>query len=143
LRLYLDTSVLISLFVEEVGTPVARAGIAGNIPVVSEYAAGEFYEGIARRARAEEITPSMAQQLFESLEIWLAHSIERIDVTSTEVPEAAALVRRLDLGLRMSDALHIALAGRSGATLFTFDQRLAAAALALGLTVETGAPRKV
>jgi predicted nucleic acid-binding protein len=44
-------------------------------------------------------------------------------------------MRRLDLTLRTPDALHIAISGRVGATLATFDEKMAAAARVVGLPV--------
>ena len=54
---------------------------------------------------------------------------------TSNTPNADALVRRLDLGLRAPDALHIATARRLGATLFTFDLGMASAARMLGLSL--------
>jgi predicted nucleic acid-binding protein len=48
---------------------------------------------------------------------------------------AAALLRRLDLTLRTADTINIAIAQRMGATLATFDQKMAAGAALLGLSV--------
>ncbi len=56
-------------------------------------------------------------------------------MTSADVTRADALMRRLDLPLRTPDALHIAIAERVGATLATFDVKMAAAARVIGLPV--------
>jgi hypothetical protein len=53
-------------------------------------------------------------------------------MTSADVTAAAGFLRRLDLTLRRQDALHIAIAQRVGAALFTFDQQMTSAARALG-----------
>lgn len=49
---------------------------------------------------------------------------------------AEAFLRRLDLTLRAPNALHIAMAQRTGAALVTFDERMAGCARVLGLQVE-------
>jgi predicted nucleic acid-binding protein len=54
-----------------------------------------------------------------------------------DVAVATAFLRRLDLTLRAPDAIHIAIAQRVDATLVTFDQGMATAALALGRAVVT------
>jgi uncharacterized protein len=46
-------------------------------------------------------------------------------------------LRRLDLTLRTSDALHIAIAQRVNATQVTFDRSMARSARALGIAVAT------
>jgi predicted nucleic acid-binding protein len=44
-------------------------------------------------------------------------------------------LRRLDLALRTPDAINIAMAQRLGATLVTFDKKMAAAARSIGTAV--------
>ncbi len=56
-------------------------------------------------------------------------------MTNADVKRADAVMRRLDLTLRTPDALHIAIAERIGATMATFDDKMAAAARILGLAV--------
>jgi uncharacterized protein len=48
---------------------------------------------------------------------------------------AAGALRRLDLPLRTADAVNIAIVRRMGATLMTFDEKMAASAKALGVRV--------
>ncbi len=62
---------------------------------------------------------------------------DRVEISAGDVAVATAFLRRLDLPLRTPDALHIAIAGRIGATLVTFDQRMAISARALGMAVAT------
>jgi predicted nucleic acid-binding protein len=52
-----------------------------------------------------------------------------------DIAFAESLIRRLDLMLRTPDALNIAIAIRVGATLATFDVRMAEAARKLGAAV--------
>ncbi len=56
-------------------------------------------------------------------------------MTSADVKDGEALLRRIDLGLRTGDAFHIALAMRTGATLATFDKRMGEAARAVDIPV--------
>ena len=53
----------------------------------------------------------------------------------SDIASAEAYLRRLDLNLRTPDALNIAIAQRVGATLVTFDLRMAEAARTLGTAV--------
>jgi hypothetical protein len=57
------------------------------------------------------------------------------EIATEDVVLAEAMLRRLDLNLRAPDAIHIAIARRLGATLMTFDDKMARSAHALGLAV--------
>ncbi|HZT18287.1 MAG TPA: PIN domain-containing protein [Dongiaceae bacterium] len=48
---------------------------------------------------------------------------------------ASEFFRRLDLSLRTPDAINIAIAQRLGATLFTFDKKMATNAEILGVSI--------
>jgi predicted nucleic acid-binding protein len=85
----------------------------------------------------KEISPSIAQATFAALDSWLLRSTERAETTAADVAAAAQALRRLDLPLRTADALNIAIAQRIGATLMTFDEKMAASARALGVDVAT------
>ncbi len=52
-----------------------------------------------------------------------------------DVLAAEGFLRRLDLTLLAPDALHIAMCQRIGATLATFDEKMAASARMLGVDV--------
>ena len=56
-------------------------------------------------------------------------------VLSSDVTAAASFIRRLDLTLRMADAINIAMAQRIGATLATFDVKMRDSARAIGVPV--------
>jgi predicted nucleic acid-binding protein len=52
-----------------------------------------------------------------------------------DIQAAAAIIRRLDLNIRAPDAIHLAIARRIGASIVTFDHRMADNAPALGIAV--------
>ena len=135
MSLYLDTSVLVTLFIEEAATPIARAGVAGQVVMVSNFAAAEFSAAISRRSRVGELSEAQVRQLFADFDLWTARGAHRIDAEPSDIAHATALVRRLDLGLRAPDALHLAICQRAGQALFTFDLKMASAALTLGIKV--------
>lgn len=135
MRLYLDASVLVPLFVEEPGTARARALIEGNVLLIGDFAAGEFSAAISRRTRTDEIPAADAAAIFAALDSWSSRAATRIELVGQDGPAAMELVRRFDLGLRTPDALHIAIARRIGAALATFDVRMAMAAQSLGVSV--------
>jgi predicted nucleic acid-binding protein len=108
---YLDGSVLVALFTNDPFTARAKAYLTANSPImlVSDFAAAEFASAVSRRVRAEASTADIAA--------------------------ATSVLRRLDLNLRTPDAINIAIADRLGATVATFDERMATAARALGVQV--------
>jgi predicted nucleic acid-binding protein len=135
LSLYLDTSVLVALFIQEAATPIARAGVAGQVVMVSNFAAAEFSAAISRRNRVGELSEGQVHQLFADFDLWTARGAHWIDAEPSDIALAIALVRRLELGLRAPDALHLAICQRAGQALFTFDLKMASAAPTLGIKV--------
>lgn len=134
MRLYLDTSVLVPLFVVESRSSDAHAGLIGQSPYVSDLAAAEFSAAISVRVRTGEMTATDAASLFATFDAW-AGKANRVQTEGADMAIALALVRRLELALRMPDAANLAIAQRLSARVFTFDKKMAAAATALGLSV--------
>ena len=136
-RTYLDASILASTFSYD--TLTARADVffrgTGSIMVVSDFAAAEFASAMSRRARMGEITADEARTAFASFDAWMIRGPERVRLDPTDVAAADALMRRLELSLRTPDALHVAAVLRHGATLATFDARLASDARIVGIPV--------
>jgi len=136
-NLYLDASVVVALLTKDAFTSRAESYIRANAPVlvVSDFAAAEFASVIARRLRVREITEPIARVVFVEFDAWVIRSTEHADTTTADVIAAAGALRRLDLPLRTADAVNIAIARRIGATLMTFDEKMAASAKALGVVV--------
>jgi predicted nucleic acid-binding protein len=136
-NLYLDASVVVALLTKDVFTSRAESYIRANAPilVVSDFAAAEFASVVARRLRVQEITEPIARVVFAEFDAWVIRSTEPADTTTADVIAAAGALRRLDLPLRTADAVNIAIARRMGATLMTFDEKMAASAKALGVGV--------
>ncbi len=84
-----------------------------------------------------EVTVDDARSDLSAFDSWAARSVQSIEVTAADVAIATTFLRRLDLTLRTPDAIHLAIAQRIGATLVTFDQRMAMSARALGMAVAT------
>ncbi len=135
MNLYLDASVLVAMFVQEADSLRARQGIIGATLLVSDFAAAEFSSAISRRTRIGEVLSTDAPQILSAFDIWTTQCTTRVALTPSDGPTTIACVRRLDLALRSPDALHLAIAHRLGATLFSFDAKMNAAAPALGVAV--------
>lgn len=139
MNLYLDASVVVALVTKDAFTSRADAYLraVGPTLIVSDFAAAEFAAVVARRVRMKQISQSIAEAAFAALDGWITRATERVETTSADVTAAALALRRLDLPLRTADAINIAIAQRIGATLMTFDEKMAVAARALGVDVAT------
>ncbi len=137
MTLYLDASLLVALLTNDALTARADALLRSCMPtlVVSDFAAAEFASALARRVRTREITADEARLAFANFDIWAARATWRVETAAADVKAAEAFLRRLDLTLRTPDALNIAITQRVGATLGTFDEKMAGSARALGASV--------
>ncbi len=137
MRLYLDASVLVALFVNDPLSQRAHAAIAAAETglVVSDFASLEFAASIRRFARGKFITGKDARSALQEFDRWTAVSCERAETMGSDIVDAGVLVRRDDLALRGSDAVHVAIVQRLTARLLTFDKKMASNAKRLGLAV--------
>ena len=103
--------------------------------IVSDFAAAEFASVVSRLTRMRRLTTDDATAIFSDFDAWKARTAELVTTTTADIASAASVLRRLDLNLRTPDAINIAMADRLGATLATFDERMASAARALGVRV--------
>lgn len=135
MTVYLDASVLVSLFVRDVNTPRADGLLREAVPVliVSDFGVAEFSSGVARRVRTGDLSVTDAHTAFATFEGWMARTVQRIEMVPADVTTATAFIRRLDLNLRAPDALNLAIAQRVGARLMTFDVGMEASARKLGV----------
>jgi uncharacterized protein len=135
---YLDTSVLASLFIE---TDVFASRAAtffsqvDEVLVVSDFAAAEFASVLSRLTRMNQIQEADTRAIFDAFDIWRARFADEEDTVSSDILAATTIIRRLDLNLRAPDAINLAIALRLAASFATFDRRMAQNAQALGITV--------
>jgi predicted nucleic acid-binding protein len=133
--MYLDASILVALLREEADSERALNLIkqAETPLAVSDLAAGEVASAFSRLVRTSEIEKRVAVERLEAFDDWRAAATEPVEIRAQDVRLAARLVRRFELGLRMPDAIHIALCQSLDLPLATFDERLAWTAEALGI----------
>ena len=135
--LYLDASALVTLYLPEPGSDKLDAAIQGRSDLmVSDLAITEIVSAISRRRR-EGILPAVScARLHRQI---LADIEGGLYVKNDLMPEVHREAERLllaidDIALRAADALHLALASLAGAAaIVTYDQRLAEAAIKIGL----------
>jgi uncharacterized protein len=138
LSFYLDASVLVALRVQEPSTEHVLAFLEQNLkPVwVGDFAAGEFVSAIGRLVRMERIGAVSGAERLADFDRWRAADSRPLHTEAPDIRLAAEFVRRFDLGLRMSDAIHLAVCSRHGLTLVTLDRALADVSPSLGVAVE-------
>lgn len=120
---YLDTSVLVALFFRERASTLAHDRAAAEPALwISRWALAEFASAAAfklrRRQTDEDVAREAARQLTRLVDDgrFLLVEIEREDFA-----RCAQLCAAHASGLRTPDALHVAIAAKARATLWTFD----------------------
>lgn len=137
LSVYLDASVLVTLFTTEPLSQRAAAFLVAHTPdvIVSDFAAAEFASALARKTRMGDLTKDEARAAFMDFDSWIPRAARQVTTLPGDIAAATTMVRRLDLNLRAPDALHVAIAARVAANLATFDSQLVNAAGPLGVGV--------
>lgn len=137
--IYLDTSWLAKLYVDEEGAGAVRRRLEGEHDIlVSELAYVEFHAAVARRRREGALAPRSAAALLSRFrQEWTDRA--RIPVSTEVVVRAAQLVeahplRTLD-ALHLASALLVARGASEPVRIGAADDRLLAAARATGLEV--------
>lgn len=134
---YLDSSVLVKLYLPEPHSDEVNAAVRGRRDLmISDLAITEVVSAIAR-ARREGLISSEDAARVHALILQQVDTgmVQRIDLAPHTHRTAEQFLLAIDsVPLRAADALHLALAVTAGAaSLLTFDRRLAAAAWTIGL----------
>jgi uncharacterized protein len=82
-----------------------------------------------------QIVVEDAHEILGTFDAWRDQLTDIEPVDPGDIRVAAAIIRRLDLNVRAPDAINLAIAQRLGASVATFDRRLADNARALGIAV--------
>lgn len=125
---YLDASAIVKLVAEEPESNAVQGWLVDRRPSVSRIGAVETIRAAVRHGMVDQ---GRVREVIDSLEL--------IELTSDIVDRAGTLE---PASLRTLDAIHLASAlalGDDLDTIVTYDERMAAGALAVGLPVE--APR--
>jgi hypothetical protein len=136
LTVYLDTSVAVSLLVEDAHTERARRLVATSANLtISDLTSAEFSSAIAIRLRSGHLGADQARAAFALFDNWCAAAVERVEVMSSDLRAAERIIRTLQHPIRAPDATHLAITGRLDASLATYDGAMVRAARSLGLAV--------
>ena len=135
--LYLDTAVVLTLFVREPMSESIGKWIASRRrPLAfSDWGLTECASALGIRLRRGELDTDSAARAFRAVTTFANESCEVIACGGHHQKEAQRLLARFDLSLRSGDALHLAISHHAQATLVTCDKQLVAAAKAIGAKV--------
>lgn len=135
--LYLDTAVLLALFIREPMSESIGKWIASRrLPMAfSDWGLTECASALGIRLRRGEIDANSANKAFNAMSAFATESCELIICAGHHQKEAQGLLTRFDLPLRAGDALHLVISQHAQATLVTCDKQLMIAAKAIGAKV--------
>lgn len=133
--LYLDTAVVLTLFVGE-GTSVAVESwlATRRQPLAfSDWGLTECASALGLKCRRGELDAGDAANALMAMTGFVRKSCELIACAPHHQVDAQEMLGRFDLPLRAGDALHLAISRHARATLVTYDNLLLASAKALGI----------
>lgn len=137
---YVDTCVLLSLFLQDEGYASAERWLAqagGRSLWISHWVLLEFVGAVALRLRCGDLVPRRSERIQAELEAFRGERLALLEPRGVDFLMARDLVRRDPTsGLRSADALHLALACRHSLPLVSADQGLVQAARTMGIAVE-------
>ena len=138
---YLDTSVIVSMIVNDAHTTKAATWFDRTEPtsLVSSFAKAEFAAAVSRHVRVRLLSAAQGRTALDILDKWLDGDTHLVNVNNDDIESADRMVRDFETKLLVPDAIHLAVTKRLGATLVTFDARLAAAAKLQNIANETPA----
>lgn len=123
---YLDTSVIVPLFVPEPDSSAIREwfGQAGGGLAISDWTLTEFASAMGIKVRQKGLKPDQARTACRLLERLAADSLQVLTPARADFARASAYLDQHALGLRAGDALHLAIAENAGAeTVFSTDRQ--------------------
>lgn len=126
--LYLDTSVLVPLFVPELDSAAVRQWFDANADktlAISDWTVTEFASAMGIKVRDKGLKPDQARRACALMDKLAAESFKVFAPARSHFVKAAEYLGQHALGLRAGDALHLAIAQDEGAERFhTLDRRL-------------------
>ena len=100
---------------------------------ISEWVIAEFSAALSIKLRTKQISTEYRADALAEFAQMRGESLTTLPVFTAHFRTAARFADEYALGLRASDALHLAICADYGATLCTLDARLAQAGAKLGL----------
>ncbi len=135
MKVYLDASVMVALAIQEPATLEFERWLAANASerLIGSFGWGEFVDTTARRVRGRTVPLPVglliAAHFSSGADAWPRHPTLDADILQA----GTFITADMTCGLKLGDAIHLAICRRFGATLLTGDRRQAAAAAALNI----------
>jgi predicted nucleic acid-binding protein len=137
--LYLDTSVLVAATTNEPRTTEVLAWLDlqnSEELSISDWVVTEFSSALSIKLRTKQIETAERADALAAFARLCADALAILPVSRGQFRAAARFADQHALGLRGSDALHLAICGDQGATLCTLDERFSNAAAAVGVSAQ-------
>jgi len=135
---YLDASAVVCSLVREPAAARVRAWLGRQDEAtlaVSPWVATEVASALSMKIRTGDLSVQERADALSEWQLFRDESLIELPVDREAFETAARFVARHDLSLRAGDALHLAIAAANGCALVTLDERMAKAALELGVPV--------
>lgn len=115
--IYVDTSALVALIVNEPGSAAVAAWYAAarSELVSAAWCVTEFGSALGLKQRTAQLDADQAQQGWERFQRLVANDLRILPVEPMDFHRAALLTLDAASGMRAGDALHLACAERAGA----------------------------
>lgn len=137
MKVYLDASVLVPIFVDDDWTAQVDAWLTTKPAVlVSDWTLAEFSSALSLHVRRGRLTPEERDDAENALNDWVERLIEVAPVLDEDVVHARFALHRHPK-LRTPDALHLAMVLRLGHAFASYDEDLVEAARRDGIEVVT------
>ena len=128
--LYLDTSAIVAALTHEAKTARTLRGLDDQAPellAISDWVTAEFSPALSIKLRSGKIEAQHRANALAMFTTMSAETFTVLPISGAEFRTAARFADQHALGLRVGDALHLAICADHGATLCTLDQRLSEA----------------
>ena len=137
---YIDTSYLAPYYLPEAKSDTVEKKLVklpGGSLVISPLVRAEFASLLSRKCRAKEMDEADARRTMTALDRHLgAGSFRMVSIGSRDFEQATEWIMAMKHSLRSQDAVHLAVAARQDAVLWTLDRGLARAARWIGLKTQ-------
>jgi uncharacterized protein len=133
---YLDTSLLVSSFSNEPRSAIVDEWMSRqdkNELCISDWVITEVSSALSIKIRRGTINEMQRGAILAEFTRLTADTFTVLPVAASALRTAARFCDQSQLKLRSADALHLAICAEHGATIYTLDQVLSRAALALGV----------